>query len=382
MPLSGLRIIDLTRVISGPFCTMLLGDLGADVIKVEIPEGDALRTQGAGREGLSWYFASFNRNKRSITLDLKSPEGKARFEALIAGADALVENFRPGVLARLGYDEARLQELRPGLITCAISGFGPDGPYRDRPAFDFIAQAMSGFMSVNGQRDDPPLRSGLPISDLVAGLYGALGVTAALLGRERTGRPERVDVSLTTSMVSLLAYVASHYFATGEVLPRSGNDHPISAPYGLFRARDGDIAIAPSDDTFFGRLMDALELGEYKSDPDFANNMLRVKHRTRLNALVSDKLAERDCAHWIALLNKAGVPCGPVYSVDGVFADPQMQSQTMAIDVEHPGHGTVRMLGFPIRLSESPCRVRYPAPKLGEHNAEVFAEIGSEPLPT
>jgi crotonobetainyl-CoA:carnitine CoA-transferase CaiB-like acyl-CoA transferase len=382
MPLSGLRIIDLTRVISGPFCTMLLGDLGADVIKVEIPEGDALRTQGAGRDGLSWYFASFNRNKRSITLDLKSPEGKARFEALIAGADALVENFRPGVLARLGYDEARLQELRPGLITCAISGFGPDGPYRDRPAFDFIAQAMSGFMSVNGQRDDPPLRSGLPISDLVAGLYGALGVTAALLGRERTGRPERVDVSLTTSMVSLLAYVASHYFATGEVLPRSGNDHPISAPYGLFRACDGDIAIAPSDDTFFGRLMDALELGEYKSDPDFANNMLRVKHRTRLNALVSAKLAERDCAHWIALLNKAGVPCGPVYSVDGVFADPQMQSQKMAIDVEHPGHGTVRMLGFPIRLSESPCRVRYPAPKLGEHNAEVFAEIGSEPLPT
>jgi crotonobetainyl-CoA:carnitine CoA-transferase CaiB-like acyl-CoA transferase len=382
MPLSGLRIIDLTRVISGPFCTMLLGDLGADVIKVEIPEGDALRTQGAGREGLSWYFASFNRNKRSITLDLKSPEGRARFEALIAGADALVENFRPGVLARLGYDEARLQELRPGLITCAISGFGPDGPYRDRPAFDFIAQAMSGFMSVNGQRDDPPLRSGLPISDLVAGLYGALGVTAALLGRERTGRPERVDVSLTTSMVSLLAYVASHYFATGEVLPRSGNDHPISAPYGLFRARDGDIAIAPSDDTFFGRLMDALELGEYKSEPDFANNMLRVKHRERLNALVSAKLAERDCAHWIALLNKAGVPCGPVYGVDGVFADPQMQSQNMAIDVEHPGHGTVRMLGFPIRLSQSPCRVRYPAPKLGEHNTEVFAEIGSAPLPT
>ncbi|MFC7398455.1 CaiB/BaiF CoA transferase family protein [Chelatococcus sp. GCM10030263] len=382
MPLSGLRIIDLTRVISGPFCTMLLGDLGADVIKVEIPEGDALRTQGAGREGLSWYFASFNRNKRSITLDLKSPEGRARFEALVTSADALVENFRPGVLARLGYDEARLQELRPGLVTCAISGFGPDGPYRDRPAFDFIAQAMSGFMSVNGQRDDPPLRSGLPISDLVAGLYGALGVTAALLGRERTGRQERVDVSLTTSMVSLLAYVASHYFATGEVLPRSGNDHPISAPYGLFRARDGDIAIAPSDDTFFGRLMDALELGEHKSDPDFANNMLRVKHRTRLNALVSAKLAERDCDHWIALLNKAGVPCGPVYSVDGVFADPQMQSQNMAIDVEHPGHGTVRMLGFPIRLSQSPCRVRYPAPQLGEHNAEVFAEIGPTPLPT
>jgi len=375
MPLSGFRILDLTRIISGPFCTMLLGDLGADVIKAEIPEGDPLRLQGAGREGLSWYFASFNRNKRSITLDLKSPEGRERFEALVRSSDALVENFRPGVLDRLGYDEAKLQELRPGLITCAISGFGPDGPYRNRPAFDFIAQAMSGFMSVNGEKDGPPLRSGLPISDLVAGLYGALGVTAALLGREKSGKPERVDVSLTSSMVSLLAYIASHYFATGEVLPRSGNDHPISSPYGLFKARDGDIAIAPSDDTFFGRLMDALGLSELKAEPDFANNVLRVKHRVRLNALVTAKLAEHDCAHWIEVLNQAGVPCGPVYGVDGVFTDPQVLSQDMAIDVPHPGHGTVRMLGFPIRMSGSPCRVRYPAPRLGEHNGEIFAEI-------
>ena len=379
-PLQGIRILDLTRVISGPFCTMLLGDLGADVIKVESPEGDLVRRQGAGREGLSWYYATFNRNKRSVVIDLKKPDGKAVLERLIAQSDAVVENFRPGVLDRLGFDDRRLQELRPGLVTCAITGFGPDGPYRDRPAFDFIAQAMSGFMSVTGRPGDPPLRTGLPISDLVAGLYGALGVVAALLGRERRGdaarRGERVDVSLTSSMVSLLAYLATHYFATGEVLPRSGNDHPIAAPYGLFRTQDGEIAIAPSDDTYFGRLMDALGLSEAKRDPDFADNRLRVLHRERLNAMVEEKLMARDSQHWVELLNAAGVPCGPVYGVDKVFSDPQVASQRMAVDVEHPGHGTVRMLGFPIRLEEAPCAIRLPAPRLGEHTSEILSSAG------
>jgi CoA:oxalate CoA-transferase len=383
-PLQGLRIVDLTRVLSGPFCTMLLADLGADVIKVETPEGDLVRRQGAGRDGLSWYYAAFNRNKRSVVVDLKKPEGKAVLEKLIAGADAIVENFRPGVLDRLGFDDCRLQELRPGLVVCAISGFGPDGPYRDRPAFDFIAQAMSGFMSVNGRPEDPPLRTGLPISDLVAGLYGALGIVSALLGRKRGNedeerRGERIDVSLTSSMVSLLAYIASHYFATGEVLPRTGNDHPIAAPYGLFRTKDGEIAIAPSDDTFFGRLMDALELPEAKNDPDFADNRLRVAHRTRLNALVEEKLMERDSRHWVEVLNAAGVPCGPVYGVDKVFSDPQIASQNMAISIEHPGYGPVRMLGFPIRLKQEPCTVRLPAPRLGEHTDEILAELGVSP---
>jgi crotonobetainyl-CoA:carnitine CoA-transferase CaiB-like acyl-CoA transferase len=374
-PLSSFRIIDLTRVISGPFCTMMLADLGADVIKVETPDGDLVRRQGKGQNGLSYYFASFNRNKRSVALDLKTPEGKKMLEDLVRTADALIENFRPGVMDRLGFSEERLQELRPGLVTCGISGFGPDGPYRDRPCFDFIAQAMSGFMSVNGRADDPPLRSGIPISDLVAGLYGALGVAAALLGREKHGQPERVDVSLTTSMISLLAYLASHYFATGEVLPRTGNDHPIASPYGLFHARDGAIAIAPSDNTFFYRLMDALELQHVKDDPDFVDNFARVANRARLNAIVEEKLAEHDCVHWIEVLNRAGVPCGPVYDVKGVFSDPQVQSQDMVIDVEHPGRGSVRMLGFPIRLANAPCEIRHPAPELGEHNEEIQKEL-------
>ncbi|MGL4291586.1 MAG: CaiB/BaiF CoA transferase family protein [Phreatobacter sp.] len=377
MPLTGLRIIDLTRVISGPFCTMLLADLGADVIKIEPPEdGDPIRTQGSGRDGLSWYFAAFNRNKRSVTLDLKTEEGRIALEKLIAGADALIDNFRPGVLARLGFDEARLQAIRPGLVTCSVTGFGPDGPYRDRPAFDFIAQAMSGFMSVNGRPGDPPLRTGLPISDLVSGIYGALGVCAALMRRERTGKSDHVDVSLTNSMISLLAYVASHYFATGEVLPRTGNDHPIASPYGLFRTRDGQIAIAPSDNTFFGRLMDALDLTALKADADFADNQLRVRHRARLNALVEGKLTEQDSAHWIALLNAAGVPCGPVYDMDGVFSDPQVLAQDMVLDVPHGVHGSVRMLGFPIKFASAPCTVRRPAPGFGEHTAELLGELG------
>lgn len=378
-PLSGLRIVDLTRVLSGPFATQILGDLGADVIKIEAPEGDSVRTQGAQVEGMSWYFAGFNRNKRSIVLDLKSPEGKAGLEALIRSADALVENFRPGVLTRLGFSPERLQELRPGLITASISGFGADGPYKDRPAFDFIAQAMSGFMSTNGRAGDPPLRAGPPISDLVAGIYTALGVTAALLGRERHGGHEHVDVSMTSGMVSLLAYLASNYFATGEIPARSGNDHPIAAPYGLFKTRDEPIAVAPNDDVFFGRLMDALGLSHLKTDPDFASNPLRVKNRERLNAAVEGVLVQNTAAHWIDLINGAGIPCGPVHSLAGVFDDPQIKHQQMAIDIPHPGHGPVRVLGFPMKFCEQPCQIRYPAPDLGQHTAEVLAEVGVEP---
>ena len=376
-PLSGLRILDLTRVLSGPFCTMILGDLGADVIKVEPPEGDSVRTQGAGRDGMSWYFASFNRNKRSLVLDLKSAEGKAAFEKLVAGADAVVENFRPGVLDRLGYPDAKLQELRPGLIRASISGFGPDGPYRDRPAFDFIAQAMSGFMSTNGRAGDPPLRTGIPVSDLVAGIYTALGVTAALLGRERgcAATGERVDVSLTSSMISLLAYLASNHFATGELPARTGNDHPIAAPYGLFRTGDGEIAIAPNDDVFFGRLMDALGLSHLKSDSELASNPLRIRNRTRLNAEVETKLATNTSAYWIETLNKAGVPCGFVHTLKSVFEDPQVQSQKMAMDVPHPGHGSVRMLGFPMRFANGACEVRHPAPDLGQHSDDILAAL-------
>ena len=376
MKLSGVQVLDLTRVLSGPFCTALLGDLGAEVLKVEAPEGDSVRGQGAIRDGLSSYFAQFNRNKRSLRLDLRKPEGREILTRLIRRSDVLVENFRPGVLARMGFPNARLLELRPSLVVCSINGFGSTGPYKDRPAFDFIAQAMSGFMSVNGTAEGEPLRSGLPISDLVGGLYAALAITASVMKARETGRGEIAEVSLTNGMVSLLAYIATNYFATGIAPPRSGNDHPIAAPYGLFPTRDGRIALAPSDDAFFGRLMDALGCPELKDDPLYRAQTARVANRERINAIVGGKLAMQTTDHWVETLNAAGVPCGPVHAVADVFKDPQILAQEMVMDVEHPGHGLVRMLGFPMKFAAMPCAVRLPAPELGQHSDAVLTELG------
>jgi crotonobetainyl-CoA:carnitine CoA-transferase CaiB-like acyl-CoA transferase len=350
--------------------------MGADVIKVEAPEGDSVRRQGAIKDGLSWYFAQFNRNKRGLRLDLRKPEAAAVLVRLIERADVLVENFRPGVLARMGFPDHRLFALRPSLVVCSINGFGSSGPYRDRPAFDFIAQAMSGFMSVNGGPDDPPLRSGLPISDLIAGLYAALSIAAAVPHAQRTGRGQRTEVSLTNGLISLLAYIATNYFATGAVPARSGNDHPIAAPYGLFPTRDGQIAIAPADDAFFGRLADVLGEPGLKTDPLYATQPARVANRARINAIVGGKLAANTTAYWVETLNAAGVPCGPVLDVPGVFQDPQVLAQDMVMEVEQPGHGLMRMLGFPMKFSRTPCQVRRTAPALGEHSDAILAELG------
>jgi CoA:oxalate CoA-transferase len=376
MQLSGVRVLDLTRVLSGPFCTALLGDLGADVLKIEAPEGDSVRRQGAIRDGLSWYFAQFNRNKRSLRLDLRKPGGREILTRLIRQSDVLVENFRPGVLSRMGFSAAHLHQLRPSMVVCAINGFGSQGPYKDRPAFDFIAQAMSGFMSVNGTEDGEPLRSGVPISDLVAGLYAALAITASVLRARETGQGEIVEVSLTNAMVSMLSYIATNYFATGITPPRSGNDHPIAAPYGLFPTRDGSIALAPPDDVFFGRLMDVLGCPELKDDELYRTQTARVANRERINAIVGGKLALNTTDYWVETLNAAGVPSGPVHSVADVFRDPQILAQNMVMEVEQPGHGTVRMLGFPMKFTATPCTVRLPAPALGEHSDAVLTELG------
>lgn len=370
MPLTDVKVLDLTRVLSGPFCTALLGDMGAEVIKVEEPAGDSVRRQGAIKDGVSWYFAQFNRNKRSIVLDLRSAEGKATLARLIARSDVLVENFRPGVLDRLGFPAERLKALRPSLVTCSINGFGSTGPYRDRPAFDFIAQALSGFMAVNGRAEDPPMRSGLPISDLVAGLYAALSVTAAVHHARMTGEGQRTEVSLTNGMVSLLSFMAANYLATGVAPARAGNDHPISAPYGVFPTRDGQIALAPPDDAFFGRLADALGRPELKTDPLYETVAARVANRARINAIVGGILADHPTAYWVETLNKAGVPCGPVNSVAEALSDPQILAQDMVLEV-----GGTRQLGFPMKFSATPCRVRRPAPGLGEHTQEVIAEL-------
>ncbi len=374
--LDGIRVVDLTRVLSGPFCTMLLADLGADVIKVEGPEGDPTRTIGAGREGLSWYFAAFNRNKRSILLDLKRSADREVLARLIETADVLVENFRPGVLEAMGFAQARLEALNPRLVTCSINGFGSVGPYRDRPAFDFVAQAMSGFMATNGVEGGPPLRTAAPLTDLAAGLYAALGIVAGLRARDRTGRGQRVEATMLGSMLSLLGYLAPEFFATGKPPPRTGNDHPILAPYGLFATADRAIAIAPANEAIVRKLFAELGLEALLEDPRYASNAERVKRREELRARIEAVLSTAQAEVWIARLNAAGVPCGPVNGLAEAMADPQVDALGMVLDVPHPGHGVVRMTGFPMRLEGTPCALRRPAPRLGEHTGEVLAELG------
>jgi crotonobetainyl-CoA:carnitine CoA-transferase CaiB-like acyl-CoA transferase len=381
MALSGIRVVDLTRIIAGPFCTQLLADLGAEVIKIEPPgRGDPVRGQGAIKDGLSWYYAQFNRNKKSITLDLYKDEGKAILAGLIRSSDVLVENFRPGVLATMGFDAARLEALNPALIVASVNGYGSSGPHAHRPAFDFIAQAMSGFMSVNGEPERAPIRTGPPIADLIAGLYCALGITSALVARgaagAHAGRGQHVESGLVNGLISMLAYFSANHFATGTLPERTGNDHPVVYPYGLFHAADGDVAIAPSTPVHVQRFLHALGLDHLLDDPRFATNDARMQHRDDLRPLVNAEIGKDSVDSWIERLNGAGVPCGRVMTLADVFADPQVQDQEMILEVDHPGYGPVRMTGFPVKLSATPARIHRPAPTLGEHTDQVLAEMG------
>jgi crotonobetainyl-CoA:carnitine CoA-transferase CaiB-like acyl-CoA transferase len=376
MQLQGVRVVDLTRILSGPFCTLLLGDMGAEVIKVEPPGGDPLRGQGASVEGLSWYFAAFNRNKRSVLLNLRRASGRVALRRLIATADVVVDNFRPGVMADLGLDWTELSRLRPGIIQTSVTGFGVRGPYAERPSFDFIAQAMSGFMSCNGTPETGPMRAGAPISDLVAGLYAALGTVAALYRRSQTGQGEQVAVAMLDGLLSLGAFLTTNFFATGQVPVPTGNDHALVAPYGLFAAQDGELAIAPSNDGVYAKLLTALGLEALRDHADFRTNDLRVQHRTAINACIGARLAQFPKAYWIERLNAAGVPCGVVMNLAEVFADPQVISQEMILRIPHPGHGMVTMTGFPVKFREVPSTVRYPTPDLGTHTAGVLRSVG------
>ncbi len=375
-PLDGIRVVDLTRVLSGPFCSMLLGDMGAEVIKVEPPgKGDPVREQGTIKDGLSWYFASFNRNKKSVTLDFYTDEGKALLAELIRDADVLVDNFRPGVLAKMGFDAARLEALNPKLVTANINGYGSTGPMAELPAFDFIIQAMSGFMSVNGRADQEPMRSGQPITDLVGGLYAAFGIVSALRARDLNGRGQHVESALMNGILSFMAYLASEHLATGALPLRTGNNHPLVAPYGLYKASDGEVAVAASNDVVLRKFMRTVGLEHLLDDPRYDNNTKRFPLRDELKKIIDAHMQHESQAHWIKALNAAGVPSGKVQNLGEVFRDPQVAAQEMVISVEHPGHGAVHMLGFPVKLSETPCAARLPAPELGAHNDEILGPL-------
>ena len=394
--LAGVRVIDLTRVLAGPFCTQLLADMGADVVKIEGPDGDLVRRTGTVREGLSWYFAQFNRNKRSVVLDLYGEPGRAALADLLRSADVLVENYRPGVLAKMGFDPERIEEINPRLIVASVNGYGSTGPYAERPSFDFIAQAMSGFMATSGAPDGEPMRSGPPIGDLVAGLYAAFGVACALHARGSgaggtagaatdtgtetgAGSGQYVETSLMGGLVSMLAYMSAEYFATGHPPARTGNDHPIAAPYGLFEASDGHIAVAPPDDGFVRRFFRVIGLEALLDRPEYATNEARRERRRELAEAINERTRSRSIDDWIERLNEGGCPCGRVMDVPEVFSDPQVLAQDLVLDVPHPGAGTVRMTGFPVKFSATPCTVFRPAPRLGEHTGEVLAEIGYGP---
>ena len=377
-PLTGLTIVDLTRVLSGPYCTMLLADMGARVIKIEQPgRGDDTRAWGPPFVGSeSAYFLSINRNKESVTLDLKSAEGRRILDQLITRADVLVENFRPGAMARLGLDYSSLAQQHPRLVFCSISGFGQDGPRRDHAGYDAVIQAEGGLMSVTGDADGRPYRVGVAVTDMVAGLLAAQGIGLALFARERTGRGQQVDISMLDGVISLLSYHASIYLTTGAESRRVGNRHATIAPYDTFQAGDGELFLAVGNDDQFHRFCRAAGLQQLLTDERFASNPLRVTNEATLKEIVAPVIRARARTDWIHDLAAAGVPCGAVRSVPEALSDPQVSARRMIEAVEHAVLGSIKVLGTPIKLSDTSAAVRTAPPTLGQHTDAVLQELG------
>jgi crotonobetainyl-CoA:carnitine CoA-transferase CaiB-like acyl-CoA transferase len=373
-PLDGITILDLTRVLSGPYCTMLLADQGARVIKVEHPrKGDDTRGWGPPfLEGESAYFLSINRNKESVTLDFKRPEGRALLDRLIERADVLVENFRPGTLQRLGLDYEALAARHPRLVYCSISGFGHTGPRSAEAGYDAVIQAEGGLMSITGSADGPPYRLGVAIADIVSGMFAAQGITLALFARERTGRGQNVDLGMLDSVAALLTYQAAIYFATGSAPRRMGNRHPTIVPYETFAASDGDFVIAVGNDEQWRRFCAAAGLDALAADERFATNRGRVTHYEALRPPLADALRGDTREGWIRRLKAAGVPCGSVRDLHEVFTDPQLAARGMVASVDHPTIGALRLLGVPIKLSDTPAAPAAAPPTLGQHTDAVL----------
>ena len=374
LPLSRFTVLDLTRVRSGPTCVRQLADWGANVIKIEAPEAvDTGGDLGGARHGSD--FQLLHRNKRAITINLKHPDGLALFRRMVGKADVVVENYRPDVKDRLGIDYASLAKINPRIVLGSISGFGQTGPYAKRPGFDQIAQGMGGLMSVTGLPGQGPVRAGIPVADLTAGLYCALGIMVALLEREATGTGRWVHVSLLEAMVAMMDFQATRWTMDGQVPRQAGNDHPTTVPTGLFRTSDGVVNLAAGGAEMWRRIVETLGIEEQARDPDMATEEARSGHREKVNALLQSVLETRTSAEWVSALNRAGVPCGPVYTMDQVFADEQIRHLGMAWPVPHPKLGEVTLVRSPMTL-EGTAPPRRPTPERGEHTDEVLAELG------
>ncbi|MBW2057050.1 MAG: CoA transferase [Deltaproteobacteria bacterium] len=377
-PLEGITVVDLTAAMAGPYCTQLLADFGARVLKIEPPgRGDMLRDFGPPYlKGESPYYLLNNRNKRSMTLDIRTDEGLGILRKLVTQADILVENYRPPVKKKLKIDYETLKEINPRLIYCSISGFGQTGPYANRAGFDPIAQGMSGLSSVTGWKHTGPVRVGVAIGDSLGGIFGMYGILLALIEREKSGMGQKVETSILEGLIAVLGFQAAKYFATGERPEPQGNDHAMMSPYGTFRTKDGFINIAAGNQAMWERLARALGLEHLIEDERFLTVADRVRNRPELTPLLEEKLVEKTTGQWEEILNEAGVANGPILYIDQVFQDPQVLHQQMLLEQDHPTIGKIKTIGFPTKLSRTPASLRLPPPLMGEHTEEVLKELG------
>lgn len=376
--LEGIKVLDLSRTLAGPFCTMLLGDQGAEVIKVEQPRtGDeSRRFTPPTWDGESCYYLTSNRNKKSITVDLKSEEGKEIIYKLAKDADILVENYRTGTMDKLGYGYETIKKLNPRLVYCSISGFGRTGPEKNRAGYDLLIQGFGGLMSITGETDGPPAKAGMSIADLTTGMFAVYGILSALYSASKTGKGQFLDVSLLDGQITLLNHLATGYMATGKPAQRMGSAHPSIVPYQSFKTKDMDIILAVANDGLWKKCCEAMKWDDLIEDDRFCKNDSRVKYREELVSIISERLIETDSQTLFEKMDRAGVPCGPIHSIDQILNHPQVQERNMMIDIPHPLVDNLKVPGFPVKFSETPSAVRHHPPLLGEHTSLILSQLG------
>ena len=374
-PLTGIKVVDATSVLTGPYCTMLLGDMGAEVIKIEPVEGDMIRNGPPFINGESAYFLYTNRNKKGITLNLKAAEGRGILLKLIENADVFAENFKPQTKAKLKIDYPTLRAINPKLIYCSISGFGQTGPWANRPGFDQIAQGMSGLMSVTGSPETGPTRVGVAIGDSIAGIFASYGILSALFERSRSGKGQYIETSLLEGLVAVLGIQAAKYFGTGETPLPQGNDHAAFAPYGTYVTKDGYLNIATVSERMWRNLCKRLEMEHLPDHPKFETNAERVKNKAELKKIIESRLAEKTTDEWVDILNADGIACGPIYTIDQVFKSKHILDREMLLETDHASVGKIDMIGFPVKMSNTPCKINLPPPVLSQHTETVLKEL-------